>query len=106
MPAGAVVFKEGDLGRSFYIVLEGEVDVLKRDYVQGLDEKFTEMKAGDFFGQAACRRYQLAAIAYAICPSTTGELESSFILTWINWSASILNVCVCVCVCVCACVCE
>src|SRR3972149_4095732 len=47
-----VVFKEGDVGDKFYIILSGEVRVMKPITTLG-NEALAILKPGDFFGEMA-----------------------------------------------------
>jgi CRP/FNR family transcriptional regulator, cyclic AMP receptor protein len=47
LPAGKVMATEGDRGREFFVLLEGEAEVKKGD------RKINTMKEGDFFGEIA-----------------------------------------------------
>jgi CRP-like cAMP-binding protein len=47
LPAGKLMAKEGDRGREFFVLLEGEADVAKGD------ESINTMRDGDFFGEIA-----------------------------------------------------
>ena len=47
LPAGKVMAKEGDRGREFFVLLDGEADVSKGD------QSVNRMGAGDFFGEIA-----------------------------------------------------
>jgi CRP-like cAMP-binding protein len=47
LPAGKVMAIEGDRGREFFVLLEGEADVTKGD------RKINTMRKGDFFGEIA-----------------------------------------------------
>lgn len=47
LPAGKVMAKEGDRGREFFVLLDGEADVRKGD------RSVNKMRAGDFFGEIA-----------------------------------------------------
>jgi CRP/FNR family transcriptional regulator, cyclic AMP receptor protein len=47
LPAGKVMAEEGDRGREFFVLLEGEADVTKGD------RSINTMKSGDFFGEIA-----------------------------------------------------
>ncbi len=47
LPAGKVMAKEGDRGREFFVLLEGEADVTKGD------RSINTMRKGDFFGEIA-----------------------------------------------------
>ena len=47
LPSGKVMAKEGDRGREFFVLLEGEADVTKGD------RSINTMREGDFFGEIA-----------------------------------------------------
>ena len=47
LPAGKLMAKEGDRGREFFVLLEGEADVTKGD------QHINTMRDGDFFGEIA-----------------------------------------------------
>ena len=47
LPAGKLMAKEGDRGREFFVLLEGEADVTKGD------KSINTMRDGDFFGEIA-----------------------------------------------------
>ena len=47
LPQGKVMALEGDRGREFFVLLEGEADVTKGD------RSINTMKQGDFFGEIA-----------------------------------------------------
>jgi CRP-like cAMP-binding protein len=47
LPEGKVMAKEGDRGREFFVLLEGEADVTKGD------KSINTMHDGDFFGEIA-----------------------------------------------------
>jgi CRP/FNR family cyclic AMP-dependent transcriptional regulator len=48
---GDVVFQEGHLGRAFFIVAEGSVEVLRRNPTTDLPETVAKFEPGDFFGE-------------------------------------------------------
>ena len=48
-PAGAYIFREGDLGTEMFILQEGQVEILKT--VNGVDEQLAVLEKGDFFGE-------------------------------------------------------
>ncbi len=50
LDAGAVVFKEGDSGREMYVILDGEVEVLRRSK-RGHDTRVAILGPGDWFGE-------------------------------------------------------
>ncbi|MEM7180267.1 MAG: cyclic nucleotide-binding domain-containing protein [Spirochaetota bacterium] len=54
LKAGKSIFKEGDLGRSMYIVLEGSVEIYV--IVNAQEVKLAMMQQGDFFGEMALFR--------------------------------------------------
>jgi CRP/FNR family transcriptional regulator, cyclic AMP receptor protein len=45
VPAGKVLIREGELGRQFFILLEGDADVRRRG------RRINTLKRGDFFGE-------------------------------------------------------
>ena len=47
LPAGKMMAEEGDRGREFFVLLEGEADVTKGD------KSINTMREGDFFGEIA-----------------------------------------------------
>lgn len=49
LPAGAFVFREGDLGTEMYILQEGRVEILKR--LKGEEQQLAVLEKGDFFGE-------------------------------------------------------
>jgi CRP-like cAMP-binding protein len=48
-PAGAFIFREGDLGTEMFILQDGQVEILKT--VSGTDEQLAVLDKGDFFGE-------------------------------------------------------
>ncbi|HXT20629.1 MAG TPA: cyclic nucleotide-binding domain-containing protein [Thermoanaerobaculia bacterium] len=48
-PAGAYLFREGDLGTEMFILQDGQVEILKT--VNGVDEQLAILDKGDFFGE-------------------------------------------------------
>lgn len=48
---GDVVFMEGDLGRAFFVVAEGKVEVTRRNPTTGQEETVAQFGPGDFFGE-------------------------------------------------------
>lgn len=47
IPAGEVIFREGDAGETMYVVIEGEVDVVHKDHL------IESIGAGSVFGEMA-----------------------------------------------------
>ena len=50
VPAGAVVYKEGDASSDMYIIESGQVDIVRQS---GSDEVVDSLGPGDFFGETA-----------------------------------------------------
>ena len=48
---GDIVFQEGHLGRAFFIVAEGSVEVLRRNLTTDVPETVAKFGPGDFFGE-------------------------------------------------------
>lgn len=48
--AGTVIFKEGDSGREMFIILDGEVEVLRRSK-RGYETRVAILGPGDWFGE-------------------------------------------------------
>jgi CRP/FNR family cyclic AMP-dependent transcriptional regulator len=48
--AGTVVFKEGDSGRELFVILDGEIEVLRRSK-RGHDTRVAILGPGDWFGE-------------------------------------------------------
>jgi len=51
-PAGATIFREGEAGKTAYIVMRGEVDILTTN-AAGQQIMLTTVKKGQFFGELA-----------------------------------------------------
>ena len=51
-PAGTWLFKQGEIGRSFFVVLRGKVSVWAKDKA-GLERKVNTLRAGAYFGELA-----------------------------------------------------
>jgi small-conductance mechanosensitive channel len=47
LKAGEILFREGDPGNAFHIILAGTVEV----FVEKMDKHLTQLEAGDFFGE-------------------------------------------------------
>lgn len=63
--AGTVIFKEGDIGDKYYMILKGEVRISKVLKSIG-EEALTVLKAGEYFGEMALiDRYPRSAHAIA-----------------------------------------
>ena len=53
--AGDIVFQQGDLGDSVYVIEEGECDVLQKDAqaIDGVPKLLATLTPGDYFGEMA-----------------------------------------------------
>jgi len=49
IPAGGVIFDEGEVGTEMYVIQSGSVDILKR--VKGAEKHIATLEKGDFFGE-------------------------------------------------------
>jgi CRP-like cAMP-binding protein len=52
VPAGKIIFSEGDLGDEMYIIIEGEVEISKRTSLE-TSKTLINLKTGDIFGEMA-----------------------------------------------------
>ncbi len=50
LPAGDVIFAEGDLGDSLYVIVEGEVEILRKDS-GGQQKVIATLAPPEFFGE-------------------------------------------------------
>ena len=73
---GDVIFREGDEGKSFYDILEGTVGIFV-GYNTDSEEKLTELKPGQFFGEmAVIDAYPRSATAVALDDVKVSEVSS------------------------------
>ena len=49
-PSGTVIFQEGDSGREMFVILEGEIEVLRRSK-RGHETRVAVLGPGDWFGE-------------------------------------------------------
>jgi CRP/FNR family cyclic AMP-dependent transcriptional regulator len=61
--AGQVVFEEGELGDSLYVIVSGEMEVLRKD-AGGQSQVLTRLGAPDFFGEMSLidKEYRSATV--------------------------------------------
>ncbi len=61
--AGQVVFEEGELGDSLYVIVSGEVEVLRRDE-KGNPQLLTQLGPPEFFGEMSLidKEYRSATV--------------------------------------------
>jgi CRP/FNR family cyclic AMP-dependent transcriptional regulator len=74
--AGDVVFREGETGRELYVVLQGELEVLKRSK-RTTEVRVALLGAGDWFGEMSLLDVQRrSATVRAVAPTTVLMLTS------------------------------
>jgi CRP/FNR family cyclic AMP-dependent transcriptional regulator len=75
VPKGSCIFEEGDAGESWYLLLDGEVEIAKATPV-GPHHVLGELETGDCFGEMALidRTTRMAA-AHATAPSVLAVLS-------------------------------
>lgn len=75
---GEVIFRQGDLGDSLFIIMEGEADVLLE--IEGTERILTRLKAGDYFGELALlnERTRSATVRCATAMSVLRLRKSEF----------------------------
>ena len=84
MPAGKVIFSEGDVGREMYVLIEGEVEISKRTSMETSKTLIT-LKAGDIFGEMALIESQpRSASAIATKPGKLLVLDEALFMNMIE----------------------
>ncbi len=72
---GEIIFKEGDVGESFYDIIEGSVGVYT-DYGTDVEKKLTEIQPGHIVGELALiDAYPRSATAVALSDVTADEVS-------------------------------
>lgn len=87
-PPGLLIFQEGSVDSTFYIIVDGEVEVIKviNDDVRMLNR----LKPGDFFGEIAIIDDALrSATVTAIETTTTLEIDKEAFSKWLERSSSL-----------------
>ncbi len=75
--AGAYLFREGDTAREFFVVLDGEMEVLKKSK-RGQEARVALLGAGDWFGEMAVLDIQpRSAGVRAIAPSRLLRIKAT-----------------------------
>ena len=72
-PAGAVIFREGDLGREMYIIQRGRVRITLP--VGGREQEVAVLEKGDFFGEMALLDESSARSATAVAVDDVDALQ-------------------------------
>ena len=94
---GAMVFKEGDSGREMYVVLEGEMEVLRRSK-RNTEARVAILGPGDWFGEMSILDIMpRSATVRVIAPSrllrlTTQDLDALYRRDLKSYSLLVLNI--------------
>jgi CRP/FNR family cyclic AMP-dependent transcriptional regulator len=97
MRPGDVLFREGDDGREMYVLLDGEVEVVKRSR-RGTDARVALFGPGDWFGEMSILDIQpRSATLRAVSPSrlvriTASNLDALYRLDLKGYSLMVLNI--------------
>jgi CRP/FNR family transcriptional regulator, cyclic AMP receptor protein len=95
--AGAVVFKEGDSGRDLFVILDGEIEVLRRSK-GGHDTRMAILGPGDWFGEMSILDVlPRSATTRALAPThllrlTAHELDTLYRKDMRSYSLLVLNI--------------
>ena len=93
---GAVLFREGDEARDMYVVITGEIEVLKRSKT-GSDARVAMLGPGDWFGEMSILDVQpRSATVRALAPSrllriTASDLDSLYRFDVKSYALIVLN---------------
>lgn len=94
---GKLVFKEGECGREMFVVLEGEMEILRRSK-RSLEARVAILGPGDWFGEMSILDIMpRSATVRAIAPSrllklTTQDLDGLYRRDLKSYSLLVLNV--------------
>ena len=94
--AGDIVFREGDEASDMYVVISGEVEVLKRSK-RGVDARVALLGPGDWFGEMSIVDVQpRSATVRALAPGrllriTAGDLDALYRHDVKSYSLIVLN---------------
>jgi CRP-like cAMP-binding protein len=97
MDAGAVVFKEGACGRELYVILDGEVEVLRRSK-GGHETRVAILGPGDWFGEMSVLDVlPRSATTRVLAPSrlikmTAHELDALYRRDMRSYALLVLNI--------------
>jgi CRP/FNR family transcriptional regulator, cyclic AMP receptor protein len=94
--AGDMVFREGDEARDMYVVVSGEMEVLKRSQ-RGIDARVAMLGPGDWFGEMSIVDVQpRSATVRALAPSrllriTAADLDALYRYDLKSYAIIVLN---------------
>jgi CRP/FNR family transcriptional regulator, cyclic AMP receptor protein len=84
VPAGKIVFSEGDPGDAMYIIIQGEIEISKRTSLETSKTLIT-LKAGDIFGEmAVIEKKPRSATAIATQESRLLYMDENLFFTMIE----------------------
>lgn len=86
VPAGQVIFSEGDTGDALYFVIEGRVAIQKAmDRKAGSYKTLSQLGVGDFFGEMALlENAPRWASAVAVKPTVLASLSARDVRAWLT----------------------
>lgn len=94
--AGTVVFREGDEARDMFVLLEGELEVLKKSH-RGIDARVAMLGPGDWFGEMSVVDVQArSATVRTLAPSrlvriTSTDLDTLYRYDMKSYAIIVLN---------------
>jgi len=94
--AGEVVFREGDEARDMYVVVNGEMEILKRSK-RGIDARVALLGPGDWFGEMSIVDVQpRSATVRALAPArllriTAADLDALYRFDLKSYALIVLN---------------
>jgi CRP-like cAMP-binding protein len=95
-PAGTVVFREGDEARDMFVLVDGELEVLKRSH-RDIDARVAMLGPGDWFGEMSVVDVQArSATVRTLAPSrlvriTTADLDALYRFDMKSYAIIVLN---------------
>ena len=97
VPAGELIFREGEPGRDLYVVLDGELEVMKASR-SGVDARVALLGVRDWFGEMSLLDVQpRSATVRAVAPSrllhvTSSDLDALYRRDLKSYALVVLNV--------------
>jgi CRP-like cAMP-binding protein len=84
VPAGKIIFSEGDFGSEMYVIIQGEVEISKRTSME-TSKTLIVLKKGDIFGEmAVIERKPRSATAIALSDVKLLALDQSLFFSMIE----------------------
>jgi CRP-like cAMP-binding protein len=97
VPAGEAVFREGDPAREMYVLLDGEMEVIKRSR-RGRDQRVALLGPNDCFGEMSIVDMQVrSATVRAVAPSrilriSTEDMDALYRHDLKSYTLIVLNI--------------